>query len=415
MASHLDDILFAQAKRYLVGGVNSPVRSFKSVGLSPVFIRRAKGARLYAEDGSEFIDYCLSFGAHLLGHGSPEVAQALREVLESGVSFGAATKRETELAKLIAGCVPSVELLRLTNSGTEAVMGVIRLARAYTRRDKVVKFGGCYHGHADYLLECGGIPRDFKKHTLTCGYNDLGGLKNIFKKHGGRIAGVIVEPVAANMGVVLPKAGFLEGIREIVSAHESVLIFDEVITGFRLGLAGAQGFFGVKPDLSCFGKIIGGGLPIGAFGGRRRIMKLLAPEGPVYQAGTFSGNPVSVAAGLVVLKTLRKKRPYAGLAEKTDRLCRGTRAAAERAGIKVRVNNIASLFSVFFTGEEVVDFSSAKRQDTRAHRRFYRGLLNEGVYFSPSCFEANFVSTAHTSQDILKTAGAAERVFGQMC
>ena len=389
MAKKLE--LFDEAKRYMAGGVNSPVRSFKAVGGEPVFIRRGSGSRIYGEPGKEFIDYCLSWGALILGHAHPEVVEALREAVERGTSFGAPTAGETELAKTIAEAIPSIESIRLTNSGTEAVMGALRLARGFTGKNKIIRFEGSYHGGADYLLvSSAGVPEDFKKQTLSSPYNDSTAVEEFAKKDKD-IAAIIVEPVAGNAGVVLPKEGFLKDLRRIADRYGIVLIFDEVITGFRVSFGGAQGLFGVRPDLTCLGKIIGGGLPIGAFGGRRDIMKLPAPEGGVYQAGTFSGNPISVTAGITTLKILRRDDPYPALEAKARKLCEGMKGSA--------VARIGSIFNISFA------------DDCRMFKKFFHLLLDEGVYLSPSPLEANFLSAAHTDRDIEKTIKTAKKTI----
>lgn len=388
---------FAEAKRYIPGGVNSPVRSFKAVGGVPVFIKRGSGSRIYSEDGREFIDYCMSWGAMILGHTHPAVTDALSAAIKNGTSFGAATRLEIEFAGLLISAVPSMEQVRLTNSGTEAVMAAIRLARAYTKRNKVVRFSGSYHGTADYLLECRGIPDDFKRHTLACPYNDIENTREIINRHKKDIACVIVEPVEANTGVVLPGSGFLKCLRDATQKYNIVLIFDEVITGFRLGFGGAQKLFGVKPDLTCLGKIIGGGLPAGAFGGRREIMRLLAPVGNVYQAGTFSGNPATTSAGLAALNILLRENPYDKLEKLTKGLCENINRLAGRYKIGLKANFIGSMFGI--------------NCDNGLFKKFYHKLLNEGVYLSPSRYEANFTSTAHTEQDIDKTLKATELAF----
>jgi glutamate-1-semialdehyde 2,1-aminomutase len=398
--SEIDKKLFREAKKYIPGGVNSPVRSFSAVGGWPVFIKKAKGSKIYGEQGRGFIDYCLSWGALILGHGRHEVTEALREAVGKGTSFGAAAKHETELAMLITEAVPSIGRIRLTNSGTEAVMGAVRLARAYTGKNKIIKFTGAYHGHADYLLtESLGIPKDFTKHTIVVPYNDIKKTWEAVKKHQKDLAAIIVEPVAANHGVILPKRGFLEGLRETADKYDIVLIFDEVITGFRLSFGGAQEYFNVQPDLTCLGKIVGGGMPVGAFGGKKEIMSLLAPEGGVYQAGTLSGNPVAVAAGIVTLNILKRDNPYGLLANKTKELCEGIKMKAEFHKVKLEVNYIGSIFSVFF-------------QEPELFKRFFHGLLDEGIYFSPSGFEADFLSAAHTEKDLEKTLNAVEKTIG---
>ncbi len=408
--------LFDEAKKFIPGGVNSPVRSFQAVGGCPVFIKQGKGSKIYGECGKEFIDYCLSWGALILGHVNPKVTAVLLETIKQGTSFGTATRLEIELAKLIVGALPSIEQIRLTNSGTEAVMGAIRLARAYTKKDKIIKFEGAYHGHADYLLTnagsgqatlgipaSAGVPKDFIKYTLTLPYNDIKKVKETVKKYQNDLAAIIVEPVLANCGVVLPKEGFLQDLRKIADEYNIILIFDEVITGFRISYAGAQGYFDVKPDLTCLGKIIGGGLPVGAFGGKKEIMQLLAPQGPVYQAGTLSGNPVAVSAGVATLNILKKDNPYPDLERRTKEFCESIGEKAKDFKIKLKVNHISSMFSLFFTDREIVDFNSAKTQNLGLFKRFFHGLLKNGVYFSPSGFEANFLSAAHSAEDLDKT------------
>lgn len=398
MSLTVNDKLFGEAKKYLVGGVNSPVRAFRAVGGEPIFVKSARGCKIYSEDGRKFIDYCLSWGALILGHTSPKVVEGLKRAVDKGTSFGAPTKQETELAKLIIGAIPSIEKLRLTNSGTEAVMAAIRLARAFTKKNKIIKFAGSYHGHADYLLDCQGVPQDFTKHTLVAPYNNIEKVKELVKKHKKDIAAIIVEPIAGNMGVVLALDGFLEGLRKLCDKYKIVLIFDEVITGFRVSFGGAQKLYKIKPDLTCLGKIIGGGLPVGALGGRKEIMQLLAPEGGVYQAGTFSGNPLTVNAGLASLRILSQENPYPELEKRTKKLCENINYTAEKNGVKLRTNYIASMFSIFFS-------------DSDFFPRFYQGLLNEGIYFSPSALEANFISTAHTDKDIERTFRAVDKTF----
>ena len=416
--------LFKEAKRYIPGGVNSPVRSFRAVGGYPVFVKEACGSKIYGECGREFIDYCLSWGALILGHAHSGVTQRLGEAIKKGTSFGTATKLETELARLIVEAVPSIEQVRLTNSGTEAVMSAIRLARAYTEKNKIIKFEGSYHGHADYLLvkagsgqatlgmsDSLGVPKDFTKHTIVLPFNDIKRVEEITKKYQKDLAAIIVEPVAGNMGVVLSRPGFLPDLRRIADKYNMVLIFDEVITGFRLSYDGAQGYFKIKPDLTCLGKIIGGGLPIGAFGGKKEIMELLAPEGGVYQAGTLSGNPIAVTAGITTLKILKENNPYGVLEKKTLRLCEGIRLKAEKCKIRLKINYIGSMFSIFFAEEEVIDYRTAKRQNIDLFKKFFHGLLKKGVYFSPSGFEANFLSLAHSDEDIEKTLKAIDKTL----
>lgn len=411
MVERLSRQLFNEAKKYIPGGVNSPVRSFKAVGGYPVFIKKARGCRLYSEGNKEFIDHCLSFGALILGHAHPMVIKELKKAISKGLTFGAPTRLETKLAKVIINAIPSIEKIRLTNSGTEAVMTAIRLARAFTRKNKIIKFSGSYHGHADYLLDCEGVPGDFIRHTLVTPYNDIEKLKETVEKYKSDIAAIIVEPVAANMGVVLPKGDFLRELRSISNKHRIILIFDEVITGFRFTFGGAQKLFNLRPDLTCLGKIIGGGLPIGALGGRREIMQLLAPEGSVYQAGTFSGNPVSVSAGLATLRVLAKDNPYQRLQALTRKLCAGLTQIAARYGFKIKINSFGSMFSIFFTDKEVTDYNIARASDKDLFKKFYQDMLSAGIYLSPSCFEADFLSTSHTYKELNAALKAADKTF----
>lgn len=408
--------LFREALCFIPGGVNSPVRAFKAVGGVPLFISRGKGSRVWDVEGREYIDYVGSWGPLILGHAHPRVVEALREQVGLGTSFGAPTQVELELCKLLVEAVPSVEKVRLTNSGTEAAMSAIRLARAFTGRKKVLKFEGCYHGHVDGLLvkagsgamtfgvpDSPGVPQEYAGLTVVVPYNDLQAVDEAFRTHKGEIACVIVEPVAGNMGVVLPEKGFLEGLREICSRDGALLVFDEVITGFRLGWSGAQGLFGVMPDLTCLGKIIGGGLPIGAFGGRAEVMDLLSPSGPVYQAGTLSGNPLSVRAGLETLMVLKETMPYGDLEALGKRLALGLQGLFFEKGIPVTINQIGSMLTVFFTEGPVTDFESAKKSDTRLFSAFFHALLKRGVYIPPSQFESWFLSLAHTEGDVSLT------------
>ncbi|MBW1721699.1 MAG: glutamate-1-semialdehyde 2,1-aminomutase [Deltaproteobacteria bacterium] len=416
--------LFERAKARIPGGVNSPVRAGKAVDMNPPFIEKAQGCFLWDADGNRYIDYVCSWGPMILGHAHPEVVQAIRDRVSLGTSYGAPTELEVRLAELIVDMVPSVEMVRMVNSGTEATMSAIRLARGYTGRSKIIKFEGCYHGHADSLLVAAGsgvatlgipgspgVPEDLARHTLSLGFNDLEEVKEAFERFGSEIAAVIVEPIAGNMGVIVPKKGFLEGLREITRRHGSLLIFDEVITGFRVGPGGAQGFYGIMPDLTCLGKIIGGGLPVGAYGGRKDLMMHMAPEGNVYQAGTLSGNPLAMAAGIATLEILRKNGIYEELEAKTGMLFKGLEEAAAAAGVKVRVNRVGSLGSLFFTDRPVTDFASAKTGDVRAFKAFYRSMLEQGVYVAPSAFEAWFVSLAHGEEDLRKTIDCAARSF----
>jgi len=421
--------LFEEAKKYIPGGVNSPVRAFKSVGDTPRFIERAKGSHIWDVDGNEYIDYVCSWGPMILGHAHPKVVEAIQRQAEKGTSYGAPTALEVELAKMITQLVPSVEKVRMVNSGTEATMSAIRLARGYTGRNKVIKFEGGYHGHVDALLvKAGsglttfgvptspGIPEDFAKHTITVPFNDVDALKRVIDEVGDDVAAVIMEPVMANAGLIIPEPGFLEAVRELTAEKGIVLIFDEVITGFRLSLGGAQEYFGITPDLSCFGKIIGGGLPVGAFGGKREIMDYLAPEGPVYQAGTLSGNPLAMAAGIATLKELQKPGVYEELREKTQKLTGGLKEAARAAGIeeKVSFKSIESISIIYFTPVNVKNYQDALTANTEAYAAFFRKMLQEGVYLAPSQFEVAFMSTAHTDEDIEKTVRAAEVAFKEV-
>ncbi len=419
--------LFSRAQKVLVGGVNSPVRAFRAVGGAPRFAVEGSGCRLVDADGRAYIDYCLSWGPLILGHARPEIAAAAAKALRRGSTFGAATEAEVELAEELRRAIPSLERVRLTSSGTEAVMSALRVARAATSRDLIVKFSGCYHGHVDSLLvqagsgattlgvpDSAGVPAAWARTTLTLPYNDLEAARRTFSKLGGKIAAVIVEPFVGNMGVVLPRPGFLEGLRALTKRHKALLIFDEVITGFRLCYGGAQNALGITPDLTTLGKIVGGGLPLAAYGGRREIMELVAPLGPVYQAGTLSGNPVAVAAGLECLRLLRRDRPYRGLNEATTRLVAGLLGAARAAKVPVRVNSAGSMFTVFFCDSPVFDYASAKKADAKRYARFFNAMLREGVYFPPAQFEAAFLSAAHRPKDVDRTILAARRAFSKV-
>ncbi len=410
--------LFRRAQELIPGGVNSPVRACRSVGCNPPFIARGQGAHLFDADGNEYIDYVGSWGPLLLGHRHPEIVRALERALAYGTSFGAPTEQETELAEAITEAVPSIEMVRLVNSGTEATMSAIRVARGFTGRDLIVKFEGCYHGHVDSLLvkagsgmatlgipDTQGVPKAFADTTIALPYNDADAVEQAFHLRGHEIAAVIVEPVAGNMGVVPPAPGYLEALREITQRHGALLIFDEVMTGFRVAFGGAQERYRIRPDLTTLGKVIGGGLPVGAYGGRRDIMSRVAPAGPIYQAGTLSGNPLAVAAGLAMLRHLQAHPEiYTGLERRASELC-----ATVPPGITV--NRVGSMFTLFFTAEPVTDYASAKRSDTNRFGRFYRAMLERGVYLAPSQFEAAFVSAAHTDQDIRHTVAAAEEAF----
>ena len=420
----VSDMLFERAKAVIPGGVNSPVRAFGSVGMNPRFITRAAGARIWDEEGREYIDYIGSWGPMILGHAHPAVLESVAEAAKDGLSFGAATRREVEMAELICRIVPGMDMVRMVNSGTEAVMSAIRAARGYTGRNKIIKFSGCYHGHTDAMLVkagsglmtqgipgSSGVPTGCTADTLTAKYNDLESVKALFSANPGEIAAVILEPVGANMGVVLPREGFLSGLRSLCDQNGSILIFDEVITGFRLSLGGAQEYYGVQPDLTTFGKIIGGGMPVGAYGGKREIMSQVSPVGPVYQAGTLSGNPVAMAAGLTQLRLLKEDD---GLHQRLNRT--GDRFFSEldqilnKAGIPHRLNHIGSLGCVFFNdGSPVEDYESAQLCDTTRYTRYFKVMLENGIYLAPSQFEAMFLSLAHSDEDLEKTLNAVRK------
>ncbi|MDE6816845.1 MAG: glutamate-1-semialdehyde 2,1-aminomutase [Lachnospiraceae bacterium] len=424
MRQERSQALFERAKKRIPGGVNSPVRAYKAVGRTPRFIVSAKGSRITDADGNEYIDYVCSFGPGILGHAHPAVVEAVRAACADGLSFGAPTEKEVVLAELVCGMMPSIELLRLVSSGTEAVMSAVRAARGFTGRDRILKFRGCYHGHSDGLLvkagsgaltaalpDSAGVPLDFTKNTLVADYNDRESVERLFEANAGEIAAVVVEPVAANMGVVLPKEGFLSFLREITRKEGALLIFDEVITGFRLGGGGAQEYYGIRPDLTTLGKIIGGGMPIGAYGGRRDIMEMIAPSGPVYQAGTLSGNPVATAAGIETL-TILKNHPeiYRELEEKTQKLAQVMRKAL---GESVSVNQKGSLLGVFFAQGGVNDYESALKSDTGRYADYFNFMLDRGIYLAPSQFEAMFVSAAHSFEDIERTCEAVREYAGR--
>jgi glutamate-1-semialdehyde 2,1-aminomutase len=420
--------LFAEAQTYIPGGVNSPVRAFKGVGGTPVFVERAEGPYLFGSDGRRYIDYVGSWGPMVVGHAHPEVLKAVHDAVDRGLSYGAPTPIETLMAKTLCELVPSLDMVRMVNSGTEATMSAIRLARGYTGRDKIVKFEGCYHGHSDSLLvkagsgaltlgvpSSPGVPACLAEHTITLSFNDGEGVREVFARLGGEIACIIVEPVAGNMNCVPPKPGFLETLREVCDAHGSVLIFDEVMTGFRIALGGAQAHYGISPDLTTLGKVIGGGMPVGAFGGRRDIMEKLAPLGPVYQAGTLSGNPVAMAAGLRTLDLISVPGFFDRLSEKTRYLVDGLRERALKAGIPFTANQVGGMFGLFFTGEPVVDgFGQVMGCDQERFKRFFHAMLDEGVYLAPSAFEAGFVSAAHDFEILDQTLRAAERIFSRL-
>jgi glutamate-1-semialdehyde 2,1-aminomutase len=417
-------LLFEEAQKYIPGGVNSPVRAFKAVGATPLFIDRALGARIWDIEGREYIDYISSWGPMILGHSHPVILKAITEAAKKGTSYGMPTEMEIEMAELIVGAFPSVDMVRMVNSGTEAAMSAIRLARGYTGREKIIKFEGCYHGHSDSLLvEAGsgiatlgipgspGVPKNLAELTITLPYNNIGAVKSAIDKYGDDLACVIVEPVAGNMGVVPPRPGFLEELRSVTSKRGILLIFDEVITGFRLTCGGFQNLAGIEPDLTCLGKIIGGGLPVGAFGGKREIMDKLAPNGPIYQAGTLSGNPLALAAGIATLKILQEKNNYDILERKTSYLCGEIKRIFIKRQIPICINRAGSMFTLFFTDSEVSDFASAGRCNTELFARYFRGMLANGISIAPSQFEASFVSLAHTDEDIETTIKACNKVI----
>lgn len=416
--------LYDRAVKRLPGGVNSPVRAYQAVGRTPRFIQSAKGAHITDVDGNEMIDYVCSWGPGILGHADPRVVELVKKACDEGLTYGAPTEREVEMAELLAELVPSMEVSRLVSSGTEATMSAIRVARGYTRRDKIIKFRGCYHGHSDGLLvkagsaalttsvpDSAGVPADYTKNTLVAEYNNRESVRELFEANPDSIAAIIVEPVAANMGVVLPQDGFLAFLREITSEYGALLIFDEVITGFRLALGGAQQYFHVTPDLSTFGKIIGGGMPVGAYGGREDIMRMVSPDGPVYQAGTLSGNPIATAAGLATLRILKEDTGiYDRLEARAKKLADVVR---EAAGNRVSVNQIGSLMSIFFTGDAVTDYESATHSDTKQYADYFGYLLDRGIYVAPSQFEAMFLSDAHSKEDLERTIDVMRAYFSR--
>ena len=416
--------LFAHAQQLIPGGVNSPVRAFRSVGGQPRFIQRAKGSRLYDVDGNTYIDYVLSWGPMILGHAPTTVITAIKKAAANGTSYGAPTELEITLARMIHDALPSMEKLRLVSSGTEAVMSAIRAARAFTKRDAVLKFDGCYHGHSDYLLakagsgvatlgipDSPGIPADFAKHTLTAPYNNIEAVRQIIHEHRDKLACIILEPIAGNMGVVPPAPDFLPSLRRLTEENGILLIFDEVISGFRVTYGGAQTLYGVTPDLTVLGKIIGGGLPVGAYGGRGEIMDLIAPSGPVYQAGTLSGNPLAVSAGIATLKALKARGIYKRLEERSAALAKGMGEAAKKTGVSFTQTRVGSMLGGFFTSRPVLDWDTAKQSDTKRYGIFFHMMLEQGVYLAPSQFEATFLSTAHASADIERTVRAAHIAF----
>lgn len=420
--------LFTEAKKYIPGGVNSPVRSFRSVGGNPLFIEKAKGSRITDVDGNEYVDYVLSWGPMILGHAPQVVLDALTAAMQKGTSYGAPTELETQMAKAILRILPGMDMVRMVNSGTEATMSAIRLARGYTKRNKIVKMAGGYHGHGDSLLvkagsgvatlglpDSPGVPLDIAANTITVAFNNLAEIAEVFAKYGEDIAAVILEPVPGNMGVIVPKQGYLQGLRDITQQYGAVLIFDEVMCGFRVPQGFAQNYYGVTPDITCLGKVIGGGLPVGAYGGKREIMELIAPAGPVYQAGTLSGNPLAMSAGLATLRLLEETPDiYGELADKTAALCGKLRAEAEGQGFDLCFNQVGTMFTMFFTDVNVVDYDTAKTADTECYGVFFRTMLEEGVYLAPSQFEASFMSLAHTEADINATIAAAAKAFAKV-
>lgn len=420
-------MLFNRALKLIPGGVNSPVRACKSVGADPVFINRAQGCLIFDADGNHYIDYIGSWGPLILGHRHPAVIEAITSVLERGTSFGAPIDLEVQLAQMVIEAVPSVEMVRMVNSGTEATMSAVRLARGVTQRDTIIKFDGCYHGHADTLLVAAGsgvatlgipgspgVPESVAQHTLSVPYNDTDCLKKVMEKQGEFVACIIVEPVAGNMGLVPPAQGFLEALREFADRYGSILIFDEVMTGFRVAYGGAQALYGVTPDLTCFGKIIGGGLPVGAYGGKRELMSKIAPQGSVYQAGTLSGNPVAMAAGIATLEQIQKDGFYEALDAKAEHLLSGLEQAAVKADIPVQAKRVGSMLGFFFNHKNVQNFDDAKTCDLNRFSAFYNGMRQNGIYIAPSQFEALFISSAHETEHIETTIKAAEKVFNQL-
>ena len=422
------EVLFTRAQKTIPGGVNSPVRAFKAVGGAPRFITKADGPYMWDADGKQYIDYVQSWGPMVLGHNNPQIRQAVIDASEFGLSFGAPTEAEIIMAETVSKLVPSMEMVRMVNSGTEATMSAIRLSRGYTGRNKIVKFEGCYHGHADSLLvkagsgaltmgvpSSPGVPANVAEHTLTVEYNNIDSVKEVFNAHGNDIACIIVEPVAGNMNCIPPVEGFLEGLREVCDEYGSLLIFDEVMTGFRVSRGGAQERYGITPDLTCLGKVIGGGMPVGCFGGRRDILTHIAPTGPVYQAGTLSGNPVAMAAGLAAMQQIQEEGLYEGIFENTQALADGMQALANKHGIKLSTNVAGSMFGIFFTDiERVTNYQQAINCNTEQFNKFYHGMLEQGVYLAPASYEAGFVSKAHDKDIIAKTLEAADKVFAML-
>jgi glutamate-1-semialdehyde 2,1-aminomutase len=425
--SNKSELLFEEAKKYIPGGVNSPVRAFKAVGGTPPFITSALGSKIYDVDGKEYIDYVGSWGPMIVGHRHPQVIEALQKALTKGLSYGAPIEAEIELARMIVEAVPSIEMVRMVNSGTEATMSAIRLARGYTGRDKIIKFSGCYHGHGDFLLvkagsgattlgipDSKGVPDDFARNTITLPFNNLGAVKRAVKAEAPKIAAIILEPVPGNMGVVLPQEGFLRGLQDLCHETGIVLIFDEVMSGFRVAWGGAQSLYGVIPDMTCLGKVIGGGLPVGAFGGKKEIMENLAPLGPVYQAGTLSGNPLAVTAGLETLKMLAHPGTYETLEKSSAYLVEKAKKLAQKTGVKTHISRVGSMFTLFFASQEVIDYDTALKSDTVAFSRYFHLMLKGGIYLAPSQFEANFISLAHSQENLDKTLEVMAKTFKEL-
>ncbi|EKE04022.1 MAG: hypothetical protein ACD_20C00118G0012 [uncultured bacterium] len=420
--------LFEEAKKYIPGGVNSPVRAFGSIGTTPPFMVKGEGSKIYDEDGNEYIDFVSSWGPMILGHGDQRIKDALKKQIDIAIGFGAPTALEVEMAKLIVELVPSIEMVRMVNSGTEATMSAIRLARGYTGKDKIVKFAGNYHGHADsFLIQAGsgalthgvpsspGIPEDVIKHTLIADYNSIESVKKLFETYNDEIAAIILEPIVGNMGVVPATQEFIDFLREITCKHGSLLIFDEVMTGFRVSINGAQSLYGVTPDLTCFGKIIGGGLPVGAYGGKREIMQMISPVGPVYQAGTLSGNPVAMSAGLTTLKILKNNPEiYKTVEEKAKLLQEGIEKNIQESGVEATVNRVGSMITLFFTKEKVYDYNTATKSDTKKYAEYFKSMLEQGIYLPPAQYEAFFVSYAHTDEDIERTIQANKKALSSL-
>jgi len=425
--SNKSELLLEKAKKYIPGGVNSPVRAFKAVGGIPPFITSALGSKIYDVDGKEYIDYVGSWGPMIVGHRHPQVIEALQKALTKGLSYGAPTEAEIELARMIVEAVPSIEMVRMVNSGTEATMSAIRLARGYTGRDKIIKFSGCYHGHGDFLLvkagsgattlgipDSRGVPDGFARTTITLPFNNLDAVKRAVKSEALKIAAIILEPVPGNMGVILPQEEFLCGLQELCHETGIVLIFDEVMSGFRVAWGGAQSLYGVIPDMTCLGKVIGGGMPVGAFGGKKEIMENLAPLGPVYQAGTLSGNPLAVTAGLETLKILAQPGTYATLEKSSEYLVKEAKKLAQKTSVKTHINRVGSLFTLFFASQEVIDYDTALKSDTVAFSRYFHLMLKGEIYLAPSQFEANFISLAHSQEDLDKTLEVMAKAFKEL-